>query len=343
MHSRKLRVGLIGCGRISKNHFEVMKKLNHDLELVAVCDIEKEKFKKLEEINLQPKCYTNYEAMLSERQLDLMVLCTPSGLHPEHGIAAAKHKVNVLSEKPMGTTLEAADKLIKECQTQGVKLFVVKQNRLNRTVQYLKKAIETGRFGKIYQVITNVLWTRPQSYYDADAWRGRRDLDGGAFLNQASHYVDLMYYLFGEVKSVYAVNRTLARKIEMEDSGVAAFEFKNGIIGSMNVSMLTYPKNYEGSVTVIGEKGLVKVGGVALNKIEKWDFSQYHDMDKEIAEANYEPVNVYGVGHLPYYQKLIDHMRGKGANFVDGAEGRKSLEVILNIYKSAETGKPVLF
>jgi len=343
MHPKRIRVGLIGCGRISKNHFEVMKKLNHDLELVAVCDPSEEKFKKLEELNLEPKRYSHYETMLKENQLDLMVLCTPSGLHPEHGILAARHKVNVLSEKPMATTLKDADRLIYECSQNDVNLYVVKQNRLNRTIQYLKKAIEMGRFGKIYQVITNVLWTRPQSYYDADPWRGRRDLDGGAFLNQASHYVDLMFYLFGEVKSVYALNRTLARKIEMEDSGIAVFEFENGIIGTMNTSMLLFPKNYEGSVTVMGEKGTVKIGGVAVNKIEKWEFSDYNDMDKEIAEANYEPTNVYGTGHLPYYQKLIEHMRGKNSSFVDGFEGRKSLELIMGIYQSAESSKVVYF
>jgi len=340
-YSKKIQLGLVGCGRISKNHFNALKKLDDRFHLKAVCDIDTKRFDKLDELGVCAERYTDYEKMLREHRFDLVTLCTPSGLHPEHGILAAKHKASVLSEKPMATTLEAADRLIAECDKQKVKLFVVKQNRLNPTVMHLKRAIAMGRFGRIYQVLCNVFWTRPQSYYDMDAWRGRRGLGGGAFLNQASHYVDLLYHLIGDVKSVSAIARTLERKIEVEDSGVAVFEFKNGVIGSMNTSMLVFPKNYEGSVTVIGEKGLVRIGGVAVNKIEKWEFAEYHDMDREVADVNYEVTSVYGNGHETYYRELAEHFSGKGGNHVDGLEGRKSLEMIMAIYRSSETGKTV--
>lgn len=343
LNAEKCKVGLVGCGRISHSHFEAIRQLNADLELVAVCDNNPNQFKKLDELSMRPRQYGDYERMIRENKIDLMVICTPSGLHSEHGILASRNKIHVLTEKPMATNLKDADRLIFECSQNDVHLYVVKQNRLNRTIQYLKKAIEIGRFGKIYQVICNVLWTRPQNYYDMDAWRGKRALDGGAFLNQSSHYVDLMYYLFGEVKSVFALTRTLARKIEVEDSGIAVFEFENGVIGTMNTSMLTYPKNYEGSITIIGEKGTVKIGGIAVNKIEKWEFSEYHDMDKEVLDSSYDTASVYGTGHFHFYQKIMEHLREENSIFVDGFDGRKSLEIIMGIYRSAEESKIVYF
>jgi UDP-N-acetyl-2-amino-2-deoxyglucuronate dehydrogenase len=219
---------------------------------------------------------------------------------------------------------------------------VVKQNRLNTTMQLLKAAIDKGRFGKIYMVQSNVYWTRPQSYYDMSPWRGTWALDGGAFLNQASHYVDALTWLMGDVESVMAEMRTLERKIEAEDTGTALINFKNGGVGTMSVTMLTYPKNFEGSITVLGAKGTVKIGGVAINKIEKWDFEDYDDSDRMINSVNYEPVNVYGYGHIPYYENVLKRMSGDSdAPFTDGRSGRKSLELVLAMYESSRTGQRV--
>jgi len=285
--------------------------------------------------------YNNYQDMLENEKLDLVSICTPSGLHPQMGIDVAKHKINVLTEKPMATNIESADALIRACDQNKVKLFVVKQNRLNATMQLLKRAIDKGRFGRIYLAESNVFWQRPQSYYDAEKWRGTWEFDGGAFMNQASHYVDALYWLLGNVDSVMAYTATMARRIEAEDTGCAILHFRNGIIATINVTMLTYPKNFEGSITIIGEKGTVKIGGVAVNKIEKWEFEDYDDDDRIAQDANYQPPNVYGFGHNPYYRNVIDVLLGKDVPSTDGRDGRKSVEIIQAIYRSAKTGKRV--
>ncbi|MEA1986787.1 MAG: Gfo/Idh/MocA family oxidoreductase [Candidatus Marinimicrobia bacterium] len=342
MKGEVLNIALIGCGRISKNHFESIKHFPKDLNLVAVCDIDEKKAKSAGE-KYGAKHYTNYKEMLNRGDIDVISICTPSGLHPEHGIMAVEKGINVITEKPMGITLDSVDKLIKAADKNKVKLFVVKQNRLNTTMQLLKNAILKNRFGRIYMVQANVFWQRPQEYYDMADWRGTWEFDGGAFMNQASHYVDALYWLIGSVESVTAETGTLARKIEAEDSGSAVIKFRNGAIGSINVTMLTYPKNYEGSITIIGEKGTAKIGGLAVNNIQKWEFEDYDDDDKIIEQSNYNPPNVYGYGHIPYYENVIETLKGNAKANTDGRSGRKSLELILGIYKSAKTGKRVNF
>ena len=331
----KIKVALVGCGRISKNHFDAVKDLKKECELVAVCDVKTERAERAGKDNDVP-FYSDYDKMLSEIECDLISIATPSGLHPEMGRKAAEAGINVLTEKPMAISLEGADSLIEACDKNNVQLFVVKQNRLNTTMQLLKHAIDKGRFGKIYSAYVNVFWQRPQNYYDLAPWRGTWSLDGGAYMNQASHYVDLLYWLMGDVSEVAAITDTLARDIEAEDAGSTVLRFANGAIGGVNVTMLTYPKNLEGSVAILGEKGTVKIGGMALNKVEHWEFSDYHDDDKFIEQSNYAPPNVYGFGHLAYYKNVFAALRGEKAPDTDGRTGRKSLEIILAIYKSAK-------
>lgn len=337
---KTVKIGLIGCGRISKNHLDAVSQIP-EAEFVAVCDLVEEKMQAVAENYGIKNLYNNYQDMLENEKLDLVSICTPSGLHPQMGIDVAKHKINVLTEKPMATNIELADALIRACDQNKVKLFVVKQNRLNATMQLLKRAIDKGRFGRIYLAESNVFWQRPQSYYDAEKWRGTWEFDGGAFMNQASHYVDALYWLLGNVDSVMAYTATMARRIEAEDTGCAILHFRNGIIATINVTMLTYPKNFEGSITIIGEKGTVKIGGVAVNKIEKWEFEDYDDDDRIAQDANYQPPNVYGFGHNPYYRNVIDVLLGKDVPSTDGRDGRKSVEIIQAIYRSAKTGKRV--
>ncbi|HNQ39084.1 MAG TPA: Gfo/Idh/MocA family oxidoreductase [Candidatus Cloacimonas sp.] len=337
---KTVKIGLIGCGRISKNHLDAVTQIP-EAEFVAACDIVEEKMQAIAENYGIKNLYPNYQEMLEKEKLDLVSICTPSGLHPQMGIDVANHKINVLTEKPMATNIESADALIKACDKNNVKLFVVKQNRLNSTMQLLKRAIDKGRFGRIYLAESNVFWQRPQAYYDAEKWRGTWEFDGGAFMNQASHYVDALYWLLGNVDSVMAYTATMARRIEAEDTGCAILHFRNGIIATINVTMLTYPKNFEGSITIIGEKGTVKIGGVAVNKIEKWEFEDYDDDDRIAQDANYQPPNVYGFGHNPYYRNVIDVLLGKDVPSTDGRDGRKSVEIIQAIYRSAKTGKRV--
>lgn len=337
---KKIKIGLIGCGRISANHFDSVAEIE-DAEIITCCDIVLERAKKAAGKYNIASYYGSYQEMIENEKLDLVTICTPSGLHPEIGIYAADHKINVLSEKPMGVSIKSADALISACDENRVELFVVKQNRLNPTVELLKKAIEKQRFGKIYMIQSNVFWQRPQSYYDMAKWRGTWEFDGGAYMNQASHYVDLVQWLIGPVDYVMASTATMARQIETEDSGAAIIKFRSGVIGTINVTMLTYPKNFEGSITVLGEKGSVKIGGIALNKIEHWEFAEYDDDDKFVKESDYQPVSVYGLGHLPYYKNVIDTLLNRCEAKIDGRSGRKSVELIEAIYLSAKTGEKV--
>ncbi|MFO7810963.1 MAG: Gfo/Idh/MocA family oxidoreductase [Candidatus Delongbacteria bacterium] len=335
-----IKFGLIGCGRISDNHFKAIAEIEEAV-IKCCCDTDIKKAEDKAELYNVFSVYSDYKNMIKSEDIDSVIICTPSGLHPEAGIFAAANKLNVITEKPMAIDLESADELIRECDRNGVKLFVVKQNRLNRTMQLLKKAVGKNRFGKIYTVQSNVFWQRPQSYYDQAKWRGTWEFDGGAFMNQASHYVDALYWLIGPVDHVLAETATMQRKIETEDTGSAILKFRNGVIGTINVTLLTYPKNFEGSITVLGEKGTAKIGGIAVNKIEKWDFEEYDDDDRIVTESNYNPPNVYGFGHLPYYINVVSSLLGTSSPGTDGRDGRKSLEIIRAIYLSAKEGKKV--
>lgn len=337
---RKIRFALVGCGRISTNHFAALKVHESRAELVGVCDINPEALRNAAK-QTGSSAYNNLACMLKECNADIVVLSTPSGLHPEQTIEIARMGCNVMTEKPMATRWHDGLKMVKACDDANVRLFVVKQNRRNATLQLLKRAVEQGRFGRIYMVNLNVFWTRPQEYYDNAAWRGTWEFDGGAFMNQASHYIDLLDWLIGPVESIQAYTGTLARNIEVEDSGVMSIKWRSGALGSMNVTMLTYPKNLEGSITIIGEKGTVRVGGVAVNEIKHWEFAEPHEDDENVEQANYVTTSVYGFGHPLYYDNVIKVLRGEATPETDGREGLKSLEVIIAAYLAARDGKRV--
>jgi UDP-N-acetyl-2-amino-2-deoxyglucuronate dehydrogenase len=339
VENRKIRIAVVGCGRISKNHFGSIEKHNDSLELVAICDIDSEVLNNHKE-QYQVNAYLQLDEMLEKENLDLIAICTPSGIHPDQVVMAAKYGVHVMTEKPMATRWQDGVRMVKACDQAGVHLFVVKQNRRNSTLQLLKRAVEEKRFGKIHMVHLNVFWTRPQAYYDQAEWRGTWEFDGGAFMNQASHYVDLLDWLIGPVDKIQAMMSTM-RDIEVEDTGVLNIRWRNGALGSMAVTMLTYPKNLEGSITILGEKGTVKVGGVAVNDIQQWEFDETKDYDDKIREANYQTTSVYGFGHPLYYKNVIDVMHGKAEPETDGREGLKSLEVLIAAYLSARDGKTI--
>ena len=336
---RKIRVAIVGCGRISGKHGEALRRHQSDLELVAVCDNDPKALARAKD-EYQVPGYFKLEDLLANEQLDAVALCTPSGLHPEQAIAAASAGVHVISEKPMATRWADGLRMVKGCDDAGVRLFIVKQNRRNTTLQLLKRAIDEQRFGKIHMVHLNVFWARPQEYYDRAKWCGTWELDGGAFMNQASHYVDLMEWLIGPVADVQCMTST-HRNIEVEDTGVMNVRWRNGALGSMAVTMCTYPKNLEGSITILGEKGTVRVGGVAVNEILEWTFAEPAPYDAEIAAANYETTSVYGFGHPLYYKNVIDTLRGEAEPETDGREGLKSLELLIAAYLSARDGKTV--
>lgn len=337
---RKVRFAIVGCGRIAANHFESIQRNADRAELVAVCDTNPAALAAAVS-RTGARGYATLGAMLSAGDVDCVVLTTPSGLHSQQAMEVAAAGFDVMTEKPMSTRWQDGLSMVRACDEAGVRLFVVKQNRRNRTLQLLKQAVQQGRFGRIYMVNVNVFWTRPQEYYDSAAWRGTWEFDGGAFMNQASHYVDLLDWLVGPVESVMAYTGTLARNIEVEDTGVAALKWRNGAMGSINVTMLTYPKNLEGSITILGEFGSVRLGGVAVNEIQHWEFAQPDPMDAETKDASYQTTSVYGFGHPLYYDNVIKVLKGEAAPEIDGREGLKSLELLIAMYLSARDGKRV--
>lgn len=334
---RKIRFALVGCGRISKNHIAAISQHADRAELIEVCDTHPPSLTTAVEAT-GARGYGSLTELLAQGNADAVILATPSGLHPPQAMEAAGAGRHVISEKPMATRWEDGKCMVKACDEAGVRLFVVKQNRHNATLQLLKRAIDAGRFGRIYMVTVNVFWSRPQEYYDAAKWRGKWEWDGGAFMNQASHYVDLLDWLIGPVDSVFAYTATLARRIEAEDTGVAAVRWRHGAIGSINVTMLTYPQNLEGSITVLGDKGTVRVGGVAVNRIDEWKFADEAPEDENIRQANYETTSIYGFGHPLYYDNVISTLRGECEPETDGREGLQSLALLTAMYRSARDG-----
>jgi len=340
---RKLRFALVGCGRISANHLDALALHAERAELVAVCDSDPAALAAAV-TRTGAQGFAQYAQMLAQAGslgVDCVVLATPSGLHARQVTEAAQAGLHVMTEKPMATRWADGLAMVRACDEARVRLFVVKQNRRNRTLLLLRQAIQAGRFGRIYMVTVNVFWSRPQSYYDSAAWRGTWEFDGGAFMNQASHYIDLLDWMVGPVESVMAYTGTLARDIEVEDTGVAALRWRSGAMGSVNVTMLTHPKNLEGSITILGENGSVRVGGVAVNKIEHWAFAQPHEMDAGLDDASYQTTSVYGFGHPLYYDNVIRTLRGECEPETDGREGLKTLELLIAMYLSARDGKRV--
>lgn len=333
----RFRVAVVGCGRISKNHFASIEQFPDDLELVAVCDLDEVVVRAHSEKYGVPG-YRHLSELLDGEELDLVAICTPSGLHSEQAQLVARRGVNVLTEKPMATKWRDGTRMVKACDEAGVKLFVVKQNRLNPTLQLLKRTINEKRFGRIHMVHVNVFWTRPQDYYDQATWRGTWEFDGGALMNQASHYVDLLDWLIGPVEKVQAMTST-TRDIEVEDTGVMNVKWRNGALGSMSVTMLTYPKNLEGSITILGERGSVRIGGMAVNEIQHWSFADSRDYDSEVTSANYKTTSVYGFGHAQYYRNVVDSLQGVAEANTGGREGLKSLELLIAAYLSARDGR----
>lgn len=339
MTTKKIKIAVIGCGRISAKHFEAIYENREHLELVAICDIDEQAAK---QTNLDVPYYNSFEQLLIEAKPDLVTLCTPSGLHPSQAILAAQHGVHTITEKPMATRWADGLAMLKAFDKAHKKLFVVKQNRLNPTVQILKNTIDNQSFGKIYTIQSNVFWTRPQAYYDQAKWRGTWEFDGGALMNQASHYIDLLEWLGGPVESVQAMMATQARRIEVEDTAVINMKWRRGALGSMCVSMLAYPKNLEGSITILGEKGSAKLSGVALNKFEVWDFEDKNvPTIEQVNQTNYDTSSVYGNGHQPYYKNVIDTLQGNTSAIADGREGLRSLELLIACYRSAQVKKSV--
>jgi UDP-N-acetyl-2-amino-2-deoxyglucuronate dehydrogenase len=271
--------------------------------------------------------------MLRRPDLDVVNICTPSGMHAEMGIAAAKAGKHVIVEKPMALSLKEADVLLNVCDENRVKLAVCFQNRFNPPVQKLRRALEEGRGGKLTHASAVVRWFRPQDYYDQASWRGTWAMDGGCLMNQSIHNIDLLQWMMGPVESVFGYTATNHRKIEAEDVGVAVLKFKNGALGVIEASTTIYPENLEETLAIFGEKGTVELGGIAVNKIETWKFADSQDENLEM-EQQVVP-NVYGFGHDALIEDFIRAVIEDRRPYIDGREGIKALRIVLGIYHSA--------
>ena len=337
-----LNFALVGCGRIAKRHSEL---LGHDqiagARLAAVCDIVTEKAEKVG-TQFSVPFFTDMHQMMREADIDVVVVLTESGNHARHVVDLAPYGKHIVVEKPMALTLDDADAMINACNLAGVQLFVVKQNRFNVPVVKLREALDAGRFGTLVMGTVRVRWCRPQSYYDQDPWRGTWALDGGVLTNQASHHVDLLEWMMGDVVSVFAMASTALADIEAEDTAVVTLRFRNGALGVIEATTAVRPKDLEGSISVLGERGTVEIGGFAVNKMLVWNFTESQSGDSEVMEKySVNPPNVYGFGHQAYYEHVVDCLVNRKPHLVDGLVGRKSIELINAIYESIETGKEI--
>lgn len=337
--TEKLRFGLIGCGRVAPRHAQSLQQLSQ-AELVAVADViesRAEHFHK--DYGADP--YTDYRALLDRKDIDVITICTPSGLHAQMGIEAAQAGKHIIVEKPISLSTKDADALIQAASDAGVKLCVVLQNRFNPPMQDLYHAVHGGKLGRLMLGNATVRWYRPQSYYE-DGWHGTWSMDGGALMNQSIHHIDALQWLMGDVESVYSMTGTLAHQMEAEDVGVAVLRFKNGALGGIEGSTLTYPQNLEGSVAIFGEHGSLKVGGTALNRKVIWKIDGELEKEQELITADLvDPPSVYGSSHKLVVEDMIDSVLQDRQPKTHGKEGRRSLALVEAIYNSARIRQAV--
>jgi UDP-N-acetyl-2-amino-2-deoxyglucuronate dehydrogenase len=337
-----LNFALIGCGRISNRHSELLG--NGQIvgaRLAAVCDIVETKALAIGD-RFDVPVYTDMHEMMRTELIDVVVVLTESGFHARHVVELAPYGKHVVVEKPMALTVDDADAMIQACDKFGVRLFVVKQNRFNVPVIKAREALEAGRFGKLVLGTVRVRWCRPQSYYDQASWRGTWALDGGVLTNQASHHVDLLEWMMGDVESVYAKATTALAKIEAEDTAVVVLKFVNGALGVIEATTATRPIDLEGSLSILGAGGTVEIGGFAVNQMKTWCFDEPHEGDAHVlGQYSVNPPNVYGFGHQAYYEHVVACIVENKPHLVDGLVGRKSIELINAIYESVETGQEV--
>lgn len=337
-----LGFALVGCGRIAKRHADLLGTGQIEgAHLVAVCDVDRERAGAFGDRYSVPH-FTDMHAMMSQSGIDCVAILTESGHHSRHTVELAPYGKHIVVEKPMALRIEDADAMIAACDRAGIRLFVVKQNRFNVPVLKLREALDSGRFGRLVLGTVRVRWCRRQEYYDQDPWRGTWALDGGVLTNQASHHVDLLEWMMGDVDTVYARSSTALVDIETEDTAVAVLKFRSGALGVIEATTAARPTDLEGSISVLGERGTVEIGGFAVNEMRVWRFADERPEDGEVLEKySVNPPNVYGFGHQAYYEHVVECLRVGRPQLIDGLEGRRSLELISALYESIETGREV--
>lgn len=341
-----MKYALIGCGRIAVNHIKAAQ--NNHLELTAVCDtMSKAVDLLLEKCDLRedisPKRYTDYKQMILENELDLVSIATDSGSHAKIALYCIEKGINIIVEKPIAMSMKDADEIVRKSKEKQVKVSACHQNRFNIAVQKTRAALEGGRLGMLSHGSIHVRWNRNKNYYDQAPWRGKWALDGGTLMNQCIHGIDLLRWMMGpEIDEIYGVTcRQFHHYLEAEDIGMAVVKFKNGAIGTIEGTVNVYRKNLEETLYLFGEKGTVKLGGTSCNNIDIWDFTDQSGSDDEYKGLKEMTSNVYGNGHTKLFADMIDAVQNDRRPYVDAAEGRNALELVLAIYKSQKTGQPV--
>ena len=340
--SLKLKVVVIGCGRIAKKHIGLLSdEFSDECEIVGICDIDTDKMIYFSN-KYQLQRFTSIETMMKICQPDIAVILSDSGNHGKHILTATDYPVKaIICEKPLCLDLSEAKKVIDICSLKKIELFLVKQNRLNPPVKKMLSTIKQNRLGKLMIGGIRVRWCRKKEYYSQDSWRGTWALDGGALTNQASHHVDLLLEAMGPISSVNAYTATMLANIEAEDTAIAILKFANGALGTIEVTTATRPTDIEGSISILGSKGIVEIGGFAVNEIKTWEVENFNLPEDELQSLNEKPPNVYGFSHLRYYRLVFDDMRDKTQKATRGIDGLKSLDVIHAIYESAHTNTEV--
>ena len=339
-----MKYALIGCGRISPNHIEAAR--NNKLEFAALCDINEAAMQeKSDRFNLGAvHKYTDYREMLEKESPKLVAIATESGKHAKIAMECIDAGCNVIIEKPIALSISDANEIINRARKKGVVVCANHQNRFNKSVQYIRKALEAGRFGRLFHGTAHIRWNRGKSYYEQAPWRGTWEQDGGCLMNQCIHNIDLLRWMMGDdVDEVMAYTDQLNHEyLEAEDLGLALVKFKNGSYGVIEGTTNVYPKNLEETLYIFGENGIAKAAGTSDNIIEEWQFKDNLD-DPETVKKTYgeNPPNVYGFGHTPLYKDVIEAINIGRKPYVDGEAGKRALELVLAIYKSAAEHRPV--
>jgi len=339
MNKKKLKFAVIGCGRVSNNHLKALTSGKIDGELIAICDVDEKKAKaKSEEFKVP--CYLDYHEMMKKHhELDVVDIATPTGYHARHVIDVAQYGKHIVVEKPMSLRVSDCDAMIKACADHKCRLFVVKQNRFNPAVVSARQALDSGRFGKMVMGTVRVRWKRVQAYYEQDDWHGTWELDGGVMSQQASHHLDLLQWFMGPIESMQCITATRLLDIEVEDTSLATFKFKSGALGAYEATVASRPEDLEGSLSLLGEKGTIIIGGHAVNKILYWKFQDEQPDDMHMVTASSQEVpNVYGHGHSPYLANVIDAIVNNKPALVEAPEGKKNIEILTALYESAALG-----
>lgn len=334
-----MNFAIVGCGFIAKKHATAIENIE-GAKLVAVCDkVEGAMAPYVEEYNA--KAYTELSDMLQDDSIDIVCICTPSGLHAPLAEQVAAAKKHIVLEKPIAMTLEETNRIIHASEANNVKLAVVHPNRFRPVVQELRSILDRGALGKISHANCIVNWNRGQEYYDQAPWRGTKQHDGGVLMNQAIHNLDLLLWFMGEAEEVFSMEATRLRNIEAEDVSTGVIRFESGALANVQASTTVYPKNYEESITIFGEKGTVKIGGTNALYFEHL---QVEGMSEEAVNALKEKVKAdpWGTpGHQRIIEDIIKAVKEDRTPAVTGQDGKKSLELVLAFYESAEQNKPI--